>query len=320
MPDHSLSPPDRAHRERRALNGLRKPNLFLIGAMKSGTTYLNKLLGAHSAIFMCSPEEPSYFVDPGQLRRLWPDAWDYGFWRSEDRYLGLFDGHADAAFLGEASTNYTKRPLVTGVPERIRAFNPEARFIYLLRDPVERTISHYWHMVRYHAERRMPLEAFKEEPQYVDVSNYEMQLQPYLTLFGADRVAVLTFEQLTRAPTETMRSLYAWLGVDIARADVSDFGRPENVTPASLNMAAWRGIPQRLRQSRPMRYLVPRLPRGLREKAVRLTTRPVGRQFADTTEAIEFLRPIQRRQTERLVRLLGRAFPEWSTLYDKEIV
>ena len=47
----------------------RKPNLFLIGAMKSGTTYLRKLLKAHPDIFMCEPDEPSYFVDPRQLKR-----------------------------------------------------------------------------------------------------------------------------------------------------------------------------------------------------------------------------------------------------------
>src|SRR5580698_312787 len=69
---------------------LRKPNLFVIGAMKSGTTYLSKLLGAHPSIFICSPEEPSYFVDPEQLRAVWPAAWDLGFWRSEERYLRLF--------------------------------------------------------------------------------------------------------------------------------------------------------------------------------------------------------------------------------------
>jgi hypothetical protein len=113
---------------------LRKPNLFVIGAVKSGTTYLNKLLGAHPAIFMSSPEEPSYFVVAKQLNTLWPEAWDQGFWRSEEHYLRLFQSRGDTVLLGEASANYTKRPLVSGVPERIHDFNPDARLIYLLRD------------------------------------------------------------------------------------------------------------------------------------------------------------------------------------------
>jgi hypothetical protein len=286
---------------------LRKPGLFLIGAMKSGTTYLNKLLDVHPEIFMSSPEEPSFFVDKGQLRKLWPEVWDYRFWRSEEHYLRLFRSGKNALLLGEASTNYTKRPLVGSIPERIRRFNPEARFIYLLRDPVERTISHYWHMVRYHAERRPILEAFKCEPHYLDVSHYAMQLQPYLDLFGPDRVAVLTFEELTRAPVATMGSLYRWLGVNAsAAADDSVFHQAENVTPEILRMAAWYGALQHLRQSRPFRFLTPYLPRTVRRNAMQLVTRELDRRTVDTSGVMTLLRPIQKRQTEELTQLIGR--------------
>ena len=98
------------------------------------------------------------------LRKLCPEAWDAGFWRGEEHYLRLFHSCGDAVWLGEASTNYTKRPMVDGVPERLHRFNPEARFIYVMRDPIERTISHYWHMVSYHAERRPILKAIKPSP------------------------------------------------------------------------------------------------------------------------------------------------------------
>jgi hypothetical protein len=293
----------------------RKPGLFVIGAMKSGTTYLNKLLGAHPEIFMSAPEEPSYFVAPRQLRKLWPAAWDDGIWRSEERYLDLFRGSDHAIHLGEASTNYTKRPLVDGIPERIYKFNADARFIYLMRDPIERTISHYWHMVRHNVERRPMLEAIKAEPQYLDVSHYAMQLTPYLDQFGPDRVAVLSFEQLTYDPVTAMRPLYEWLEVDATLADASDFDAAENVTPDVLRMAAWNGVVQQLRLSRPFRYLTPHLPLGLRQTAARLASRTVDRRTCDVTEVEKFLRPIQLRQTEALTRLVGRKFPEWTTLY-----
>jgi hypothetical protein len=134
--------------ESQSMETSRKPNLFLIGAMKSGTTYLAKLLGAHPAIFICSPEESSYFVDSAQLRKLYPKMWDLGFWRSERRYLQLFENGRTAVLLGEASTDYTKHPLFTRIPERIHKFNPHARFIYETRDPIEWTVSHYWHTFR----------------------------------------------------------------------------------------------------------------------------------------------------------------------------
>src|SRR5271170_4673027 len=147
----------------------RKPDLFLIGAMKSGTTYLRKLLNAHPKIFMCEPDEPSYFVDPQQLKSIWIEMWERGFWKSEEHYLELFKSAGDATILGEASTNYTKRPLVTGIAEKIEAFNPRARFIYILRDPVARSLSHYWHMVRYHAEQRPIVEAIRRDSQFLAV-------------------------------------------------------------------------------------------------------------------------------------------------------
>jgi hypothetical protein len=313
--DQFLTHRQALHRHERPGLQSRKPGLFVIGAMKSGTTYLNKLLDAHPDLFMCAPEEPSYFVEPSQLRRLWPEAWDQGFWRSEDNYLQLFRSDGDALHLGEASTNYTKRPLVDGVPERILKFNPDARFIYSMRDPIRRTISHYWHNVRYHAERRPMLEAIKAEPQYLDVSHYAMQLVPYLDLFGPDRIATLSFEQLTHDPISAMRPLYEWLDVDATQADASGFAAAENVTPNVLQMAAWNGVPQRVRQSRPFRFLTPHLPDWFRQRAVRLSTRQVKRYAFDVTEVEKFLRPIQLRQTEELTRLVGREFPEWATLY-----
>src|SRR5579872_3450358 len=122
--------------------------------MKSGTTYLSDLLGAHPAIFMSTPKEPCHFVDGRMLRRVWPYMWKRGYWRSTDRYLDLFAGAAAKPVVGEASTIYSYAPLISGVPQRILAFNPQARFLYIMRDPVDRSIRHYWHRVRFWGERR----------------------------------------------------------------------------------------------------------------------------------------------------------------------
>ena len=173
-----------------------KPNLFLIGAMKSGTTTLHELLARHPQLSMCEPKEPCHFVAPEVLATHWPEMWRKGYWRSETDYLALFPAKPGARYRGESSTDYSKRPLVDGVAERIAAYNPQARFIYIMRDPVERTISHYWHMVELRGEMREPLAAIKEEPHYTEVSHYADQLAPYLERFGRDRLHVLTFESL----------------------------------------------------------------------------------------------------------------------------
>jgi hypothetical protein len=292
----------------------RKPGLFLIGAMKSGTTYLRKLLDSHPKIFMCEPDEPSYFVDPSQLRAIWTDMWERGIWRSEQRYLELFESAGDAIILGEASTNYAKHPLVTGVAERIQAFNPDARFIYILRDPVERTLSHYWHMARYHAEQRPIVEAFRQDEQFVAVSHYAMQAMSFLERFGRDRVAILTYENLVHDPAGVIRGLYEWLGVGTDGVDMSGFTVAEHVTPDLIRTSSWGGLPRRLWQSPSLREFLRPIPQPIQATLRRLTTREVRRRSVDVSDAIDFLRPIQRRQTEELVQLLGREFPEWTTL------
>ena len=241
--------------------------------------------------------------------------WDQGYWRSEDNYLRLFGEAQDATILGEASTNYAKFPLVTGIPERIHSFNPDARFIYILRDPVERTISHFWHRVRYHAELRSPIHAVKADPRFLDVSHYSKQLEVYLAFFGMDRFKVLTFEQLLRSPRETMHSLYEWLEVNPLVADENRFASPENVTPPVVKMAAGFGMLRRLRQSLPVvRAVLPHIPSKMRNAVRQISEIDVTRSAVDMSKLIAYLRPIQRRQTEDLSRLLGREFPEWTTL------
>jgi hypothetical protein len=282
--------------------------------MKSGTNYLRKLLGRHPSIFMTEAIEPSYFVDPEQLKVIWPEMWAREYWRDERNYLQLFASAGDASIVGEVSTNYTKIPLVTGVAERLHAFNPDARLIYLLRDPVERTYSHYWHMVRYHSEYRSIAAAIERDPQYVAVSNYAMQLAPFRERFGDTRVAVLTHEQLVRDPYATMEALHRWLGLDTAGVDLADFKDAENVTPDVFRMPVWNGIPRKLWQSPPVRRIRQYLPQALlRLRAA--TNRYVNRQAIDLVEVTDLLRSIQRPQVDQLSKILDREFPEWTTLH-----
>lgn len=291
-----------------------RPNLFLIGAMKSGTNYLRKLLHAHPSIFMCEPGEPSYFVEPQELKAIWAGMWDRGFWRSEQNYLNLFRSAGDATILGEASTSYTKQPYVTGVAERIKTFNPDARLIYVMRDPIERTLSHYWHMVRYHAEHRPMIKAIQDDQQYTDISHYAMQLMPYFERFGDDRIEILTYENLVREPVAVMGQLYSWLGVGSDGVDMTRFDEPENVTPEIVRLPhRWSAL-RWLRQSPQLRAILRSTPHSVQKALRGAADRDVLRQDVATTEAIEFLRPIQRRQTEELSQVLGREFPEWKTL------
>jgi hypothetical protein len=245
--------------------------------------------------------------------------WDQGYWRSQEQYLELFRAAKSATILGEASTNYTKLPLVSGVPEKLHQFNPDARLVYVMRDPIRRTISHYWHSVRYNAEYRSLLHAIEQEPQYCDVSYYAMQLKPFFTLFRRAQIKLLTFEELIGNTNETIGALYRWLNLDASIA-ASAAIEPENVTPESIDMAIWFALLQRLRQLPLLRGAVSHVPVSVRRVGVRLATRNVIRRDVDVSEVIKYLRPLQRRQTQELSELTGRTFPEWTTLTPRESI
>lgn len=292
----------------------RIPNLFLIGAMKSGTRYLTKLLSQHPDIFMGSLGEPSYFVPPKYLRRYWYYQWKQGLWKDEKLYLALFADAKDEKYLGDGSTNYAKLPMIPGVPEAISKFNPESRFIYLLRDPIKRTISHYWHNVRYHSENRPMLEAFRNDREYLEVSHYAMQLRRYAEIFGLEKISVLTFEDLTQAPDGALSALFGDLGID-ATFVPPGLGQPEHSTPPVVEKARGSGILKRLRRSELWDKISPHVPRRIRSVGTRLAETEVAIRSVEADDAVDFLRPIQKDQTEQLCAMLGTSFPRWTNLY-----
>ena len=130
------------------------PNLFIVGAMKSGTSSLHNYLATHPEIYMSEFKEPQYFADLGKdiSRNQFP---------TEEAYLSLFKNAGNAKIIGESSTNYSKIPEFTGVPQRIKAFSPEAKIIYIMRDPIERALSHYWERVKRYLEGRDLLTTIK---------------------------------------------------------------------------------------------------------------------------------------------------------------
>lgn len=288
-----------------------RPNLFVIGSMKSGTTYLSGLLGAHPEIFMSAAKEPCRFVDPNVLRTEWIWAWEQGYCRSEERYLDLFGAAGDATILGEASTVYSQASLYTDVPQRILAFNPSARFIYIMREPVKRTISHYWHRVRGWGERRDMLSAVRDDPHYLDVSHYARQLQVYLQHVGSERIYTLTHEELVADPHGQLSRLYAWLGVDSAFRPAR-LGIPQNQMPSVIDQVIDPSLLDLVRRSTIFRQVAPLVPPPLRSLGSALiATRPLKPSEVDTSAARAFLRAECQPQTAELSRLLKRSFPEW---------
>jgi hypothetical protein len=184
------------------VTGDRLPDFIIIGAMKAGTTSLWEQLRAHPQVFLPPLKELQFFSNPGRLDR------------DLDWYRDQFADAGDAIAAGEASTNYTKHPRRPGTAERMAEVLPRVRLIYLVRDPIERIRSHYLHVAHGYGERRPLPVAVRDDPEYVDVSRYRMQIDQYLPHFDASQLLVVTSEELRARRAETMTRVMRFIGVD----------------------------------------------------------------------------------------------------------
>lgn len=196
-----------------------KPNFFILGAAKSGTTSLYHYLGRHPEVFMSPVKEPSFFCEGFQVVTSAVD------------YFRLFDGVGAEKRIGEASHVYLTNPSTAGV---LKALFPAARFVVILRNPADRAYSLYHHMRRngYEwagsfekalelEERRWRSERFRRTcPQYFynflyfRSGLYGQQLARYFSLFDKRQFHVMTLDELKSDPLGSLRGILEFLKVD----------------------------------------------------------------------------------------------------------
>jgi Sulfotransferase domain len=191
-----------------------KPNLIIIGAQKSGSSSLHHYLNLHPDISMSETKELDFFVESLN----WKNGLDW--------YQSQFNG--TAAIHGESSPSYTMYPNFTGVPERMHSLIPDARLVYIVRDPIERIVSHYLH--QWYRKRRLnssmdilvdPDE--KRSLHYIRTSSYYLQLSQYIEFYDISRILVISLEEMKRSRANTMRKVFQFLEVD------DTFTLPEDV-------------------------------------------------------------------------------------------
>lgn len=281
------------------------PTFVIIGAMKAGTTSLHHYLAQHPEIGMSSAKEPNFFCEPGTRDR--GVGW----------YTSLFP--ADRPVRGEASVSYTKHPRFSEAPERMHALVPDARLVYVVRDPVARVVSHYLEEYSTGREQRALEDALAGdlgESHYVNTSRYAMQLERFDPYYPADRVLVVASEDLRANRLETIRRIVAFVGAD------PSFTSPEwdrlfytagEKTRKTSRGYALRRLSDRVADS-PLRPLIPRaLGRAAGQAARSLGARgarPIPRQQL-SPELRARLVDALRDDVALLRARTGEAFPTW---------
>jgi hypothetical protein len=271
------------------------PNLVVIGAQKCGTSGLHFYLDCHPEISMSSPKELNFFI----RERNWQ--------RGIEWYREHFDPSSPVR--GESSPNYTTYPHHLGVPQRMREVVPDAKLIFLVRDPIERIAAHWVHN---YAKRREKgdLRATLLHPNttYVLRSQYHLQLRQFLNHYPQSQTLVLEQEDLRLRREQTLRGVFSFLGVD------PEFEHPrfhrERHRSSRKRRATWLGTKvQPMRRSR----WGARLPVVL-WNALDVGL-PLGKQIPrpDVREALgpEVLEVLHE-DADQLRELTGRRFENWS--------
>jgi hypothetical protein len=204
------------------------PNFLVLGAARCGTTSLHYYLAEHPDVCMSSIKEPNYFLfsqtDAGPRpciddRRLL--AKSVG---ERDRYERLFA--EPAAAVGEASPLYL---YTRETPELIEQQVPDARLVAIVREPIERAWSHFVYVNddlgeetlpafrrAALAEVDLPYEPYRTGTHFLRLSAYAAQLERYRSVFPADRLLVVSYDDLIGETATTLRRICAFLGIDDA--------------------------------------------------------------------------------------------------------
>jgi hypothetical protein len=295
------------------------PTFFVIGSPKCGTSSLHAYLNLHPEISMSSLKEPRYFC-----RNL--KDFDLTMVPDRDLYLSLFA--TGTPHRGESTTTYSSSGRYPGIPEAIHGEIRNPKFVYMVRDPVERVASSVQQMgtARESIFRQQYAEAVDsdsdilkslagdlEEPRnwHVDEGRYMKQIRQYLEYFPEDSILVVDSADLRSRREETVNHVLGFL-------DLDPLDNPEDLA-FELNTSS-----EKIRDAAPylalantsaLRRIVDRLPPGPRRSSVdylrRVTSKPVPKMHLDhqfREQLKEFFRP----EVESLRAFTGQSFSTWS--------
>ncbi len=196
--------------------GGRLPDVINIGGMKCGTTSLFHYMRAHPEVGTSRFKQTYFFNDQGKLRSEQEGNWHKGL----DWYRREWPNEGRVIFEG-MSLGYSDWPIEEGIPERIATILPKARFIYMVRNPVDRAVSHWMNSFAKSMEHRPIEEAllsdiddYRVNP-YIRRGLYAMQLNRYLQQFeDISRFLIVTFEEFRDQHRETLQEIFRFIGVD----------------------------------------------------------------------------------------------------------
>lgn len=228
--------------------------VLIIGAMKCGTTSLFNILAQHPEVAPCSFKEPQFF------------AWEKNYALGIDYYQDLWNWNRDRHKIAmEASTSYTKvHKTELNCAKNIALLKDKAnfKFIYILRNPIDRIESECKHRVQkgYTSAKELADKPITEET--IGTSRYALQLEEYYQRFDAGDILLVDFDELKSASPEWIKGICRFLEIE----DSYDFSNLNNIHHNSKEKSIssnWRY--QKIPFKKELSYLSAKLPFGFKK-------------------------------------------------------
>lgn len=299
-----------------------KPNFFIVGAPKCGTTAMNDYLSQHPEIFIPEMKEIHYFGKDLEIK--------FGALRDEQKYLDLFKGSEGHKVRGEASVWYLYSKTAAA---EIHRFNPDAKIIIMLRDPADMLYSQHSEFLyngneniedfgqalaaepERKAGKRIPESAhFAEGLWYSETVKYAAQVQRYVEYFGRENVHIIIFDDFKRDLKGVYRELLTFLGVDPTFAAEFEVINPNKRARSKRLRSFVQAPPEGVKRLGRLLF-----PRSVRQKVMAVLEKANVRYEKRTPQEQTMRRQLQERfapEVEKLEALLGRKLP-WSTGDDR---
>ena len=185
------------------------PNFLLVGAEKAGTTWMRNALDLHPNCFLSPTKEIHFFNKYG------PNLQELETYESQslEWYSRFFeDAGPEHLAIGEATPLYLSDPLA---PERIKETLANVKLIAVVRDPIDRAMSHYQMLSHKYDFDQSFLHCIEQQDQrIIGRGRYVEFLRTYVRLFDRESLLVLNFDEVVNQSGETFREIFEFLDLD----------------------------------------------------------------------------------------------------------
>ena len=288
-----------------------KPNFFIVGAPKSGTTNISYYLMQHPQVFMPENLEPYYFA-----RLDIPQNYEREIISDEKKYLNLFKNAKNCKAIGESSPVYLYCPHSA---LEIKNRFPNSKIIISLRNPIEIAYSEYFSLKFMGFDKNRSfnelLDASKEQldqnefhiDSLLEAGFYSKQIKRFQKIFSKNQIKITIFEEYVKNTIPTINSILSFLDIEksitFKIAPKGAYKIPRNfVSKKLMNNFTFRKV---------AKFIIPTVARQkIGERfLVKESSRPILKQ-----NERQRLKEIYQDDVENLAKLLGRSLP-WKDFY-----